>query len=121
MEGMPHYEDMIEVASGKDLLERIKNNKRVVFTQTLNNGATLIGIKLAKRTRKFTKKIGRGNAGMLPYPILIENDTAKILDPKYYISYMYPLLTMNEFMTIATIPDAIVKDAKRVFRKKKKK
>ncbi|HIQ47056.1 MAG TPA: hypothetical protein EYH57_05480 [Sulfurovum sp.] len=121
MNGMPYYENMIEVASGDDLLERIKDNKKVVFTQTLENGSTLIGIKLGKRTRKFTKRIGRNNAAMLPYPVLIENGKAKILDPKYYISYMYPMLKMSEFMTIATIPDAIVKDAQRVFRKKKKK
>jgi hypothetical protein len=55
---------------------------------------------------------------MLPYPILIENGKAKILDPKYYIAYMYPMLQMSEFMTIATIPDAMVKDCERVFRKK---
>ncbi len=121
MNGMPYYENMIEIASGDDLLERIKDNKKVVFTQTLENGSTLIGIKLGKRTRKFTKRIGRNNAAMLPYPVLIENGKAKILDPKYYISYMYPMLKMSEFMTIATIPDAIVKDSKRVFRKKKKK
>jgi hypothetical protein len=121
MKSMPHYENMIEVASGDDLLERIKDNKKVVFTQKLNNNTVLIGIKLSKRTRKFSKKIGRSNAGMLPYPIIIENGKAKILDPKYYLSYMYPLLTMSEFMTIATIPDAMVKDCKRVFRKKKKK
>lgn len=121
MNGMPHYEEMLEVASGDDLLEIIKDNKKVVFTQTLENGSTLIGIKLGKRTRKFTKRIGRNNAGMLPFPVLIENGKAMILDPKYYISYMYPLLQMTEFMTIATIPDAMVKDAKRVFRKKKKK
>jgi len=121
MNGMPHYEDMIEVASGDDLLERIKNNKKVVFTQTLENGSTLVGIKLGKRTRKFPKRIGRNNAAMLPYPVLIENGKAKILDPKYYISYMYPMLKMTEFMTIATIPDAMVKDSERVFRKKKKK
>jgi len=121
MNGMPYYENMIEVASGNDLLERIKDNKKVVFTQTLENGSTLIGIKLGKRTRKFTKRIGRNNAAMLPYPVLIENGKAKILDPKYYISFMYPMLKMSEFMTIATIPDAIVKDAERVFRKKKKK
>lgn len=120
MNGMPHYEDMIEVASGDDLLERIKDNKKVVFTQKLENGSTLVGIKLGKRTRKFTKRIGRNNAGMLPYPVLIEDGKAKILDPKYYIAFMYPLLKMSEFMTIATIPDAMVKDAKRVFRKKKK-
>ena len=121
MNGMPYYKDMIDVASGDDLLERIKDNKKVVFTQTLENGSTLIGIELGKRTRKFTKRIGRNNAAMLPYPVLIEDGKAKILDPKYYISFMYPLLQMTEFMTIATIPDAIVKDAKRVFKKKKKK
>jgi uncharacterized protein (DUF302 family) len=121
MNGMPHYEDMIEVAVADDLLERIKDNKKVVFTQKLENGAVLIGIKLGKRTRKFTKRIGRNNAAMLPYPILIQDGKAKILDPKYYISYMYPLLKMTEFMTIATVPDAMVKDCERVFRKKKKK
>ncbi len=121
MSGMPHYEDMIEVAAADDLLDRIKDNKKVVFTQKLDNGAVLIGIKLGKRTRKFTKRIGRNNAAMLPYPILIQDGKAKILDPKYYISYMYPLLKMSQFMTIATVPDAMVKDCTRVFRKKKKK
>lgn len=120
MNGMPHYENMLEVATGDDLLERIKENKKVVFSQTLENGSVLIGIKLGKRTRKFTKRIGRNNAAMLPYPVLIENGKAMILDPKYYISLMYPLLKMSEFMTIATIPDAIYKDAQRVFRKRKK-
>ncbi len=121
MNGMPHYEDMIEIASGPDLLEKIKDNKKVVFIQTLENGSTLIGIKLSKRTRKFTKRIGRNNAAMLPLPILIENGKAMMLDPKYYIAFMYPLLKMSEFMTIATVPDAIIKDSKRVFRKRKKK
>jgi len=116
MKGMPHYEDMVEVASGSDLLEKIQNNKNVIFSQTLSNGATLIGIRLGKRTRKFTKRIGRNNAAMLPYPILIENGKAKILDPKYYISFMYPLLSMSEFMTIATVPDAMVKDCERIFK-----
>jgi hypothetical protein len=116
MNGMPKYEDMVEIASGSKLLEKIKNNDKVVFTQTLDNGATLIGIRLSKRTRKFTKRIGRNNAAMLPYPILIENGKAKILDPKYYISFMYPKLTMSEFMTIATIPDAMVKDCEKVFK-----
>lgn len=119
MNGMPQYKDMIEVASGTDLIERIQNNKKVLFRQTLNNGATIIGIRLGKRTRKFTKRIGRNNAGLLPYVVVIEEGKAYILDPKFYLAYMYPLLRMSEFMTIATIPDAIVNDAKRVFRKKK--
>ncbi len=121
MNGMPHYEDMIEVASGDDLLEKIKDNDKVLFTQTLENGSTLIGVQLSKRTLGFTRRIGRNNAGMLPYPILIENGKAKILDPKYYIAYMYPMLKMTEFMTIASIPDAMIKDCEKVFKKKKKK
>ena len=116
MKGMPHYQDMVDVASGDTLLEKVKQNKNVVFTQTLSNGATLVGIKLSKRTRKFTKRIGRNNAAMLPYPILIENGKAKILDPKYYISFMYPMLTMSEFMTIATVPDAMLKDCEKIFK-----
>lgn len=116
MNGMPKYKNMVEVASGTNLLEKLKNNDKVMFSQKLENGATLIGIQLGKRTRKFTQRIGRNNAAMLPYPILIEKGKAKILDPKYYISFMYPLLTMSEFMTIATVPDAMVKDCERVFK-----
>jgi len=38
------------------------------------------------------------------------------LEPKYYISVMYPLLQMSEFMTIATVPGAVIKDCERVFK-----
>ncbi len=116
MEGMPHYKDMIEVGNGDDLLDKVKNNKRVAFVLNLDKDSTLIGVKLSKRTKKFPKKIGLKNAGLLPYPVLIENNKAMILDPKYYISVMYPNLKMEEFMTIATIPEAIEKDCIRVFR-----
>ena len=116
MSGMPHYEDMTVVARGNDLLAKIKNNKKVLFVQKLENGSTLIGVKLGKRTSKFTGRIGTNNAGLLPYPILIENGEAKILEPKYYISVMYPLLQMSEFMTIATVPGAIIKDCEKVFK-----
>ena len=90
----------------------------MVFTQKLENGSLLVGVKLGKRTRNFTKRIGRNNAAMLPYPVLIENGKAKMLDPKYYISFMYPLLKMSEFMTIATIPDAMYKDVQRALKKR---
>jgi hypothetical protein len=119
MDGMPYYKDMEVIARGDDLLdklERKKSKKKVVFKLKLNNGAILVGIKLAKRTRKFPKKIGTKNAGMLPYPVLIENGEAKILEPKYYLALMYPQLSMEEFMTIATIPGAIIKDCTKVFR-----
>ena len=116
MHGMPQYKDMVTVARGDDLLAKLQNNKNIVFTQKLNNGAVLAGVKLGKRTSKFTSKIGTNNAALLPYPVIIENKEAKILEPKYYISVMYPLLQMSEFMTIATVPGAIIKDCEKVFR-----
>jgi len=116
MEGMPFYKDMVEIANGDNLLDKLKNNKRVAFILNLDKDSILVGVKLSKRTKKFPKKIGLTNSGMLPYPVLIENGKAMILDPKYYISVMYPNLKMEEFMTIATVPEAIVKDCSRVFR-----
>ncbi|SFV67346.1 hypothetical protein MNB_SV-12-514 [hydrothermal vent metagenome] len=116
MEGMPYYQDMEVVARGDNLLEKIKNNKMVIFELNLGKDRTVVGVELSKRTRKFPQKIGTKNAGMLPYSILIENGEAKILNPKYYISVMYPFLKMEEFMTIATVPDAIIKDCAKVFK-----
>jgi len=116
MSGLPYYKDSIVVASGDNLLDKIKENKRVYFEQKLNNGSVIVGVHLNKRTNSFLKKIGSKNAAMLPLLVLIEDAKATILDPKYYISIMYPRLTMSEFMKIATIPDAMVKDSKRVFR-----
>ena len=116
MSGLPYYKDNIVVASGDNLLEKIKDNKRVFFEQKLDNGSVVVGIALHKRTNGFLKKIGSKNAAMLPLLVLIEEGKAMMLDPKYYISIMYPQLTMEEFMKIATIPDSMVKDSKRVFR-----
>jgi len=116
MDGLPYFKDYIVVARGDDLKSKLEKNKRIEYAFDLKNGATLVGVTLSKRTRKFPKKIGTKNAAMLPYPLLIENGEAKILDPKYYLALMYPQLTMEEFMTIATIPDAIVNDCTKVFR-----
>lgn len=116
MDGLPYFKDYIVVARGDNLKEKLVKNKRIEYAFDLKNGATLVGVTLSKRTRKFPKKIGTKNAAMLPYPLLIENGEAKILDPKYYLALMYPQLTMEEFMTIATIPDAIVNDCTKVFR-----
>jgi hypothetical protein len=116
MNGMPYFKDYDVVARGDNLKAKLLKNKRVNYVIDLPNGTTLIGVKLNKRTIKFPKKIGLNNAGMLPYPLLIENGEAKILSPKYYLSLMYPQLSMEEFMTIATIPDGIVTDCTKVFR-----
>ena len=119
MSAMPYYKDMIVLAKGDDLLAKAKarnGGKDLVFVQPLSKGRTLIGLKLGKRTGKFINKIGVKNAALLPYPILIEDGEAKILDPKYYISVMYPMLKMSEFMKISTVPGAIQLDSENLFR-----
>ena len=114
---MPYYEDMESVASGDNakLIEKAKASGSVIFEITLDNGATLLGVKLDKRTTKFAKKIGANNASVIPYTVLIENGEAKILAPKYNLALHYPLLSMTGFMTIATVPGAIIKDCKKIF------
>jgi hypothetical protein len=72
---MPYYEDMESVSNGDNakLIEKAKASGSVVFELTLDNGATLLGVKLDKRTTKFAKKIGAENAAVIPYTILIES------------------------------------------------
>jgi hypothetical protein len=38
------------------------------------------------------------------------------MDAKYYIALSYPLLTMTEFTTIATVPGAISKELAKPFK-----
>ena len=115
---MPYYEDMESVASADNvkLLEKAKASGSLVFELPLDNGATLLGVKLDKRTTKFAKKIGAQNASVIPYTILIENGEAKVLAPKYNLALHYPLLSMTGFMTIATVPGAILKDCGKIFK-----
>lgn len=121
MVGMPYYEDVDELAEGDTaaLLEKAesyKKGKEVVFVLPIGEGRTLVGMKLSKRTSKFVKKIGEQNAQILPYAVLIEEGKAVSLAAKYNIAISYPLLSMGEFMTIATVPGAIEKDLKKVFK-----
>lgn len=118
MDGMPKYEDMqiIAKAPNAELLSKAEESKKLIYKIALQNGSTILGVELGARTSKFVNKIGHQNAGLLPYPVLIENNEAKILDPKYYIAIMYPMLKMSQFMTIATVPGAINKDIDTIFR-----
>jgi len=121
MVGMPYYADRIKIAKGDNaaLLQKAKaykGGKYLLFEQKLDNGATLLGYTVGKRTAKFTKKIGTRNAAVLPYTILIEDNAAWILDPKYDLAIHYPTLTMSQFMTIATVPGAIEKDCGKAFK-----
>ncbi|MEA3522104.1 MAG: hypothetical protein U9R50_03950 [Campylobacterota bacterium] len=118
MSGMPGYNDMVTVGKGTHakLLAKAKKSKKTVFVQELSKNRALVGVKLGKRTTKFIKKTGTTNAALLPYPVMIENGEAKILEPKYYIAVMYPLLKMGTFMKISTVPGAINNDVKKIFK-----
>ncbi|MCH9812351.1 MAG: hypothetical protein K0U47_00200 [Epsilonproteobacteria bacterium] len=122
MFAMPYYEDMIEVGeadSSQALLAKIKAKKggeNLIFAQELSKDRILLGVKLGKRTSKFIGKIGTENALLLPYPVLLENGVAKILDPKYYIAISYPMLKMSQFMKISTVPGAIQSDCEKLFK-----
>lgn len=118
METMPYYQDRIEVGTGDTaaLLEKARASKQLAFEQSLPNGSVLVGVKLGSHTSEFVKKIGSRNAGLLPYPVLIENGKALMLEPKYYIAVMYPQLSMSNFMAIAAVPGAISKACDNIFR-----
>ena len=115
MDGMPTYNDMFELEEGSDLLARLKANKKLLFEQKLDNGAIIAGVKLSEATNSFPQQIGTQNAALLPYPVLIEENKAYIMDPKYYISVMYPNLKMSEFMKIMNVPDDIIKECRHAF------
>jgi len=121
MMGMPYYEDSDELGEGTttELLSKAQNYKKgkfVLFTLKLSDDSYLVGYDLAKRTKKFVKKIGRSNGAVLPYCISIENGVATSMEAKYYLAVSYPLLSMGEFTTIATVPGAIKKDLAKPFK-----
>ena len=119
MFGMPFLNDTIRVAEGENLLGKLageKAAKYVAYTLKLPNGATIVGHKLRSRTNTFLQKIeAEDTANILPYEVMIKEGKAVILDPKYYLALSLPLLSMSEFMKIASAPDEIEKDIKRAY------
>jgi len=121
MVSMPYYEDQDIVGEGTnaDLLakaNKYKKGKMKIFEIKLSQNSTLLGYGLSKRTSKFVKKIGRANAGLLPWTVAIEDGKARAMSAKYYIALSYPLLDMSGFMKIMTVPGAVVKDLEKVFK-----
>ena len=120
MFGMPFLDDTITVAKGDNLLGKLSGEKAakyIAYTLKLPNGATIVGHKLRSRTNKFLQKIeAQRNANILPYEVMIKEGKAVILDPKYYLALSLPLLSMSDFMKIASTPDEIEKDIKRVYK-----
>ena len=120
MMGMPHFDDMMEIVEEENLISKIDDEKRskyIAYTLKLSNGDTLVGHKLRSRTNKFLSKINaERNVNLLPYQSIIQKGKVVILDPKYYLALSLPLLTMSDFMKIASAPDEIVKDIKRAYK-----
>jgi uncharacterized protein (DUF302 family) len=120
MFGMPYFDDTITVAEGENLIGKLsgeKASKYVAYTLKLPNGASIVGHKLRSRTNKFLQKIeAERNADILPYESMIKDGKAVILDPKYYLALSLPLLSMSDFMKIASAPGEIEKDIKRAYK-----
>lgn len=121
MMSMPYFEDtdLLGEGTNEELLAKAnnyKNGKLKIFEMKLSDNSYLLGYKLGKRTSKFTKKIGRSNAGLLPWTIVIEDGKAMALSAKYHIALSYPLLKMSGFMGIMTVPGAVTKDLQKPFK-----
>jgi len=118
MVGMPYYEDMSVVGEGStaDLVAKAEKAKGTTAVVKLGDDRYVAFVDLERRTNGFVKKIGTQNGQLLPWAVLIEDGKAKALSAKYFIAISYPLLTMTEFMTIATVPGAIENDLKKIFK-----
>ena len=119
MLGMPHFHDIIVVAKGSDILERLSETntkKHISYVLKLPNGATLVGHKLESKTYDYLKKIkAQNNAQIFPYEVMIKDEKAVMLSPKYYLALSLPLLSMTDFLKIASAPNEIEKDIKIVY------
>ena len=120
MFGMPYLNDTITVAEGDNLFAKVTSEnaaKYVAYTLRLPNGNVIVGHKLRNRTNKFLQKINAGrDANILPYESMIQGKKAIMLDPKYYLALSLPLLSMSDFMKIASAPGEIEKDVKRAYK-----
>lgn len=118
MMSMPYYADMDVVGTGStaELVAKAKAAKGTTAVVQVGADSYVAFVELDKRTSGFVKKIGSQNGEILPYAVLIEGGEAKALNAKYFIAISYPLLTMTEFMGIATVPDAITKGLQKIFK-----
>ena len=118
MVGMPYYKDMDIVGEGStaDLVAKAKAAKGTTAVVQIGEDRYVAFVELDKRTNGFVKKIGTQNGEILPWAVLIEGGKAKALNAQYFIAVSYPLLTMTEFMGIATMPGAITKGLEKLFK-----
>jgi hypothetical protein len=120
MFGMSHIEDMIDLAMGSKLTDKLvgKNtDKNIAYSLKLPDGSILVGHKLKFIDNKFLNKIhAENNAQILPYESMIKDNKAYMMDPKFYLSLSLPLLTITDFMKISTVPDVIEKNLRSFYK-----
>lgn len=120
MYGLPKKEDTLIVTRANNLIEKVssvKTRQYIAYTLTLPNGSTLVGHKLRARTNKFLEILGQEkNAQILPYEAMIIGNEVSILNPKYYLALSLPLLSLHEFMQIASVPDQIYRNVKKAYK-----
>ncbi len=120
MPDMAHFADFVEVSEGDDLADKVSgdNGKNyIAYTVKLPDGALLVGHKMRTHSNKFLTKIGETkNAQLLPYQSIIKDGKAYMMDPTYYLALSLPLLTMEDFMKIASTPDDIGLNVGRAYR-----
>lgn len=119
--GMPYYEEpkVLGEGSSADLLAKLKaykGGKDLAFEIKISNDTTLVGYGVGAGTKRFVDKIGRANAGLMPWPIVVSGGKATMLQAEYYIAVNYPLLGMGQFAGIATVPGDIIKDLSKPFK-----
>lgn len=120
--GMPYYEDKAVVGEGSnaELLAKLKSysaGKSLAYELKLSDNTTVVGYGIGSGTKRFVKKIGRQNAALMPYDIIVSDGKATILKAEYCIALYYPLLGMGQFMGIASVPGDIIKDLSKPFGK----
>jgi hypothetical protein len=87
MLAMPHFDDFIVLARGEEILDKLKDvnsSEFISYVFKLPNGSTLVGHKLSQKTYNYLKKIkADNNAQIFPYEVMVQNNKAVMLNPKF--------------------------------------
>ena len=119
MFGMPKVNDTILVAKGKNLRYKLNDENAsnyIAYRLELPDGSILVGHKLQAKTYAYLKNVkAQNNALIFPYKVMIKEEIAFTLAPKYFLALSLPLLSMTDFLKIVSAPDEIIKDLKSAY------
>lgn len=128
---MPYFTNPVtlgEYSSFEEGLNIIENNLKakkgstyLVYKQVNKSAKVAVfGIALTGKgtgESHFLPKIGEAHAAAMPYEIILQDNTATMLDGKFRIALFWPSLTMGTFMKIVSTPGDIEKAFKEVCNK----